>query len=177
MLILKKILEIIKRKNDFAFSIVDEVLDEESRHVSFNVRLEGKCLSPVQKNAIDLLKIARDKTIFSDDDYDKILMAVIDNQRKITEKKYQSQYSLINHRFSEQLEAPLVVYMDDKNKLHIKLAKEVYSNIEILRKFKAEDSACIGSIVGYHDAEQEFKMRNSVKRNNVITLDRRVRSI
>lgn len=80
--------------------------------------------------------------------------------------------SLIKHQFSEQLEEPLVVYKDLlHNKIHIKPAKEIYSTIDNLRKFSSEDSACIGNIVGSHEAEIEHKLREKLKKNNVIMFD------
>ena len=77
----------------------------------------------------------------------------------------------MKHQFSEQLKEPLVVFSDSKNKIYIKPAKEIYNDLDYIKKFSSEDSACIGNIVGSHEAEQEYKLRTHYKSNKVIKFD------
>ncbi len=146
MSILNKISSIIKDIKSHAFEI--ESVDEDSTTglLFFWVKIEGKCTPPLKKDPITLLQEARSNKYFSDKDFDWILDIMLENQKRIIEKKYKKKYSLINHQFSEQLEEPLIVFSDLNNKIYIKQAKEVYSDIDRIKNFSSEDSACIGNI-------------------------------
>lgn len=154
-----------------AFKIESYDEDTETGLIFFWVKIENKSVRPVKKDPIELLREARAKNCFSEKDHDWIIDVMLENQKRLIENKYKKNYSIIKHQFSEQLEEPLVVYKDLNSKIYIKPAKEIYSSIEKLRKFNSEDSACIGNIVGGHEAEQECRLRNKNKKSNVIKFD------
>ncbi|MCC5014299.1 MULTISPECIES: hypothetical protein [Legionella] len=154
-----------------SFKIESENVDPETGLIYFWIQLHGKCTPLLKKDPIELLREARAKNFFSEDDYDRIIAALLENQKRLIEFKYKKKFHLIKHQFSEQLEQPLIVYNDSTNKIYIKPAKEIYSNIESLRMFSSEDSACIGNIVGSHETEQEFRIRKEAKKENVIKFD------
>ena len=87
-------------------------------------------------------------------------------------------YELINHRFSELNNEPLIVY---KNLLtdqyYMKSAKEVFTTIHLIQQFDSQDCACIGNIVGSYETEKELKSHKIIaieKINNIIKLDNSV---
>ena len=162
---------IIKEMKAPAFKIESDEADPKTGLIFFWVRIENKSVHPMKKDPIELIREARSKNCFSEKDYDWIIDVMLENQKILIENKHKKQFSLIKHQFSEQLEEPLVVYKDIENKIFIKPAKEIYSSIEKLKKFSSEDSACIGNIVGSHEAEQEYKLRNQCKKSNVIKFD------
>ena len=153
-----------------AFKIVSVDEDQETKLIFFWVKVQHKCVHPVRKDPIELLREARSKNCFSDKDYDWIIDVLLENQKRLIENKFKQKYSLIKHQFSDQLEEPLIVYSDMNNKIYVKPAKEIYSCVEKLKKFSSQDSACIGSIVGSHEAEQESKFRKQHK-NNIVKFD------
>lgn len=171
MLAFRKIFSILKDVNSPAFKIESSNEDPETGLIFFWVKIQDKCVHPVKKDPIELLRDTRSKNCFSDKDHDWIIDVMLENQKRLTENKFKKNYSLIKHQFSEQLEEPLVVYNDSNNKIYIKPAKEIYSNVDSLKKFCSEDTACIGNIVGSHEAEQEYKLRNLYKNSNVIKFD------
>lgn len=171
MSLLKIISSLVKETKSHAFKIESDENDPESGLIFFWVTIQNKSVHPVKKDPIELLREARSKNYFSKEDYDWIIDVMLENQKRLIENKFKKTYSLINHQFSEQLEEPLVVYRDSQNKIFIKPAKEVYSTIDKIRKFNSEDSACIGNIVGSHEAEQECKLRNQFKNSNIIKFD------
>lgn len=158
----------IKSQN---LEIISEEEDPESGLVYLLVKLSGKCTPPIPKDPLILLKESGSKRHFSKEHYEWALASMLENQKRIIEKKYKKPYSLINHQFSEQLEEPLIVYKDQlTNKISIKPAKEIYYNIEKLKQFSSEDSACIGNIVGCNEAEKDYKFCREHKKNNVVKL-------
>ena len=172
MSILSEIYSVIKNNKSYSFKIDGTHEDNTSKLISFLVRLEGKCTPPIKKDPISLLKEGRAHNYFSEEDFNTILDALLENQKRLIESKYRKKLTLIKHQFSEQLNEPLVVYNDINNhQINIKPAKEIYSNIEMLRQFNSEDSACIGYIIGCHETENEYKFRNKDKPNNVLKFD------
>ncbi|HAT7809673.1 TPA: hypothetical protein ACXYLK_002744 [Legionella pneumophila] len=171
MSVLSIISSIIKEIKSPAFKIESDDEDPKTGLIFFWVKIENKSVHPMKKDPIELLREARSKNCFSKKDYDWIIDVMLENQKRLIENKFKKNFSLIKHQFSEQLEEPLVVYKDLTNKIYIKPAKEIYSSIEKLKKFNSEDSACIGNIVGSHEAEQEYRLRNQCKNSNVIKFD------
>ncbi|HDV5785716.1 TPA: hypothetical protein RJD83_002694 [Legionella pneumophila] len=171
MSLLSIISSIIKEIKSPAFKIESDDEDPKTGLIFFWVKIENKSVHPMKKDPIELLREARSKNCFSKKDYDWIIDVMLENQKRLIENKFKKKFSLIKHQFSEQLEEPLVVYKDLTNKIYIKTAKEIYSSIEKLKKFNSEDSACIGNIVGSHEAEQEYRLRNQCKNSNVIKFD------
>ncbi|HEK3886312.1 TPA: hypothetical protein SM062_003214, partial [Legionella pneumophila] len=136
------------------------------------VKIVGKCTLPILKDPLILLKESGSKSHFSEDDFNWILATILENQKRIIEKKYKKRFLLIKHQFSEQLEEPLIVYKDQlTNQIYIKPAKEIYSNIEKLKQFSSEDSACIGNIVGCNETEKDYKFCREHKKDNLIRFD------
>lgn len=169
---LSRIYSIIKNNKFYSFKIDGTYEDKSSRLISFWVMINGKCTPPIKKDPIELIKEARSSHHFSESDFNEILDALLENQKRLIENKFRKKLSLIKHQFSEQLKEPLVVYNDLINQqIYIKPAKEIYSNIDMLRQFSSEDSACIGNIVGCHEAESENNLRNKKNKNNVIKFD------
>lgn len=161
----------MKRVRTNAFEIDSVAEDESSGLMFFWVKLVGKCTPPLRKDPLELLKEITFKNSFSNEDYNWIVDALLENQKRLIEIKYKKKYSLIKHQFSEQLEEPLVIYTDLDKKIYIKPAKEIYSNRESINKFSSNDSACIGNIVGGYQIEKEYKLRTENKINNVIKFD------
>jgi hypothetical protein len=169
MLVFNIISSIMKKSPAFKIDSVSE--DPETRLIFFWIKIESKSVPPVKKDPIELLRDARSKNCFSDEDYDWIITVMLENQKRLIENKFKKNYFLIKHQFSEQLNEPLIVYNDLSNKIFIKPAKEIYSNIESLNKFNSQDSACIGNLVGSHETESEYKLRNQHKSSNVVKFD------
>jgi hypothetical protein len=149
--------------------------DKTTGLVNLIVTIDGRCTPPIKREPFELLKeISSSTQSFSAKDFNLIIHYMLENQKRITEKKHQKAYSLIKHQFSDQLEEPLVVFKDVKtDQIHIKAAKDIFANLEIIKKFNSEDSVCIGNLVGYYEAEKEFKRRQMQihNSNNVIKFD------
>lgn len=169
MSVLSRFFSIIKEIKSHAFEIESVDKDDSTGLLFFWVKVGGKCTPPLRKDPISLLK--EGSKYFSKEDFDWIIDTVLENQKRIIEQKYKKKHSLIKHQFSEQLEEALIVYSDLRNKIYIKPASEIYSDIEKLKKFSSEDSACIGNIVGCCEAEKGHRLREERKANNVIKFD------
>lgn len=138
----------------------------------FWVKIQNKCVHPVKKDPIELLKDSRATNCFSEKDHAWIIEITLENQKRLIENKFKKSLFLVNHQFSEQMEEPLIVYKDADNRLYIKPAKEIYSNIEKLKLFSSEDCACIGNLVGSHETEQELQLKLKYQqKNNVVKFD------
>lgn len=163
--LLKKIFSVVK---SHAFEIDSLEEDPITGQLFLWVKVEGKCIPPIKKDPLELLKEGRSSNAFSKEDYDWIIDAVLENQKRLSENKYKKKFTLIKHQFSEQLEEPFIVYSDVNRQIHIKPAKEIHSNVEDLKKFSSDDSACIGYIVGCYVTEKEFQYHREKKPNNII---------
>jgi hypothetical protein len=171
MSVLKKMSFIMRELGSLAFQIESCDEDTATGLLYFWVKIVGKCTPPIKIDPIDLLKEARSNKQFSEADFNWAMDSMLENQKRIIERKYKNTYALIKHQFSEQLEEPLIVYSDRFKKIHIQPAKEVHCNIEKIKKFSSEDSACIGYIVGCYETEKEYKIRQKTKRPNTIKFD------
>lgn len=172
--VFKNLLSRIKKITSENLSIQSEEIDKKSGLIILIVKINGRCSPLIKKDPFELLREIGHKAAFSKKDFDLIIDSALKNQKKVTEMKYLKPYSLINHQFSGQLEEPLIVYKDITNdQVYIKAAKEIFSDIEIIRKFNAEDSICIGHIVGCHETERESKLCQAQKQevNNIINFD------
>ncbi|CAM4448755.1 MAG: hypothetical protein LEGION0403_FIIPPAGN_02254 [Legionella sp.] len=170
--VFKKIFILINEIKSQNLEITSEDEDAESGLIYLSVKIAGKCTPPIPKDPLILLKESGSKNHFSKEHFAWALDTMLENQKRIIERKYKKQFSLINHQFSEQLEEPLIVYQDQlTNQISIKPAKEIYYNIEKLKQFNSEDSACIGNIVGCNEAEKDYKFCREHKKNNVVKFD------
>ncbi|HAU0908683.1 TPA: hypothetical protein JBH59_02515 [Legionella pneumophila] len=170
--ILKKISLLINEIKSQNLEITSEEENNESGLLYLSVKIVGKCTLPIPKDPLILLKESGSKSHFSKDDFNWILATILENQKRIIEKKYKKRLTLIKHQFSEQLEEPLIVYKDQiTNQIYIKPAKEIYSNIEQIKQFSSEDSACIGNIVGCNETEKDYKFCREHKKDNVFKFD------
>lgn len=170
--ILKKIFLLINEIKSQNLEITSEEENKDSGLIYLSVKLSGKCTQPISKDPLVLFKESGSKNHFSEDDFNWILATILENQKRMIERKYKKKYKLIKHQFSEQLEEPLIVYQDQlTNQISIKPAKEIYSNIEKLKQFNPEDSACIGNIVGCNETEKDYKFCREHKKNNVVKFD------
>lgn len=170
--ILKKILLLINEIKSQNLEITSEEENNESGLIHLSVKIVGKCTLPITKDPLTLLKESGSKTHFSDKDFNWILATILENQKRIIEKKYKKKFTLIKHQFSEQLEEPLIVYKEQlTNQIYIKPAKEIYSNIEKIKQFNSEDSACIGNIVGCNETEKDYKFCQEHTKSNVFKFD------
>lgn len=170
MSIMNKIHSILKVTKSPALTItIDE--DCKSNLLFFWVKIEGKCTPPLKRDPVDLLKECYGKNSFSKGDHNRIISTMLENQKRIIDSKYKKGFSLIKHQFSHQLEEPLIVFSDSTRQIHIKTAKEIYSNIKNLKRFSSEDSACIGYIIGCHETQKEIAYRNKNSETNVINFD------
>lgn len=177
MSIIDKITSIIKVIKTHAFELESVNKDGKTGLLYCMVKIGGKCVPSMRIDPLDLVKDGKIVKCISEDDFNKVIEALLENQKIIIENKYKKKYTLIKHQFSEQLEEPLVVYSDSLNKIYIKPAKDIYSALEKIKQFSSEDSACIGNIVGCSETEKEYKFRNANKlANNVIRFDNSVLS-
>ncbi|WP_058463077.1 hypothetical protein [Legionella adelaidensis] len=156
---------IFKEIKSSAFII--ESLDEDPKSglFFFWVKVKNKSLQPIRKDPLELLREIRSRNCFSSKDYDWIINILLENQKRLTEKKHQKPFSFIKHQYSEHLNETLIVFRDSNNKIHVKKAKEIYFDSSNLKKFNSVDCACIGYIVGTHDIEQDFKLKTNQKIN------------
>lgn len=147
--------------NQFKIESVEE--DLSSGLLYFLIKVEGKCAPLIKRNPLDLIKENSLPDLFSRDDFDLIVDSILENQKRIIENKYKNKFSLIKHQFSDKLQEPLIIYKDLRTKkTHIKTAKEIYSNINYIKEFNSEDSACIGNIMGCYETELEHEIRKKM---------------
>lgn len=150
-----------------------EIISEDNINtglINLIVKFPGKYMPP--KDPLVVMRECGALSNFSKEDFDIILSAILENQKRIIEKKYKKQLLLIKHQFSDQLNEPLIVYKDlSTEQIYIKPAKEIYYNIEKIKLFSSEDSACIGNIIGSYEAEKDIKTCKEKKMNNVIKFD------
>lgn len=167
--ILTKISMLIKEIKSQNLEIESENEDIDSGLIYLSVKISGKCAPGMSKDPLVLLRESGSKSHFVKEDFDWILDTILENQKRIIEKKYKKRYSLINHQFSEQLDEPLIVYMDIQNEqIEMKPAKEIYSNVAKLEQFNSVDSACIGNMVGCNEAEKDHNFCKENKKSNVV---------
>ena len=166
MSVITKIYSIIKEKKSSVFKIESVNEDLSTGLLVFLVKIEGKNPSVFKKDPRLLLSDCRSKNSFSDDDFNWIVDTVLENHKRIIEEKHHKKHYLLTHQYSDQLRESLIVYRDIENKIHMKRAKEIYSNIENIRNFSSEDSACIGNMVGYCDGEKDYISLQRKKRKN-----------
>jgi len=170
--ILNKIFFTINEIKSQSFEIISEKEDNASGLIYLSVKIAGKCTPPMFKDPLIILRESRSKALFSEEDHDWILATLLENQKRLIEKKYKKQLVLIKHQFSEQLDEPLIVYKDQTTEqIQIKPAKEIYYNLEKIRQFNSEDSACIGNIMGCYEAEKDYRLCKEKKTNNIIKFD------
>lgn len=174
MVFFRRIRELFKRINTANFKIVSVDEDNQTGLILLSIGIEGKCAPVIPEDPLVILKESSPKA-FSKEDRDKIIDSVLENQKRLIENKYKNKLSLINHQFSEQLEEPLIVYKDFQGLIYLKPARDIYYNVDKLKLFHAEDSACIGNMVGHYEAEIEsiLKDKNKNERNNVVNFDRK----
>ena len=173
MRILKKLFLFIKEIRSQKLKItVNE--DKTSGLISMSIVFPYKSTPPIFKDPLDLLKESYPKVVFSEEDFSTILDSILENQKRIIEKKHKKECSIIKHQFSDQLDEPLVVYNEvGTNKIYIKPAREIYLNVKQLDRFNSNDSACIGNIVGCSETERDYKIRSKkTNKNNVIKFDK-----
>lgn len=145
--------------------ILDAIEDSRTGLINLSVKFSGKCTGSMLKDPLSLLKEKELYSLFSSQDFKKVLDAILENQKKILSKKYKHRFVLIKHQFSEQLDQPLIVYKDiDTDQIYMKPACEIYSDITKLRQFNSEDSACIGYIMGCFETEKDYKFCSTVKK-------------
>ena len=170
--VLKKYLLLFNEIKYQNLEITSEEENIDTGLLYLSVKIVGKCISPVPKDPLILLGESGSKYIFSETDFNWILSTILENQKRLIEKKYRKKFTLIKHQFSEQLKEPLIVYKNHlTEQIKIKPAKEIYSNIDMLKQFSPEDSACIGNIVGCNETEKDLKICYELKQNNVFKFD------
>ena len=129
---------------------VDSVKIDSATGVSYLlISIQGKSSGVIRREPLDLIKENSLLTSFSKDDFDLVIDTLLKNQKRLIEDKYRPELALVRHQYSDQLNAPLLVYKEiKKNQLYIKPAQEVYADLSLMRRFSATDAVCIGHIVG-----------------------------
>ncbi len=151
--------------------------DPEKGLLCLILRINGKCTPPIKRMPYQFLMEngTNASSMLSQEDFNSLVSALLENQKRMVKKKYEKIYILINHKISEQNGEPLLVYQNIISKQYnIKPAKEVFTDLNLIQNFDSKDSACIGNIVGVYETEKELKYRqtNSAEKiNNVVKFD------
>ena len=172
MIILNKLLSFINeiRSQKLKINVCE---DEINGLVCISIQFPYKSTPPIFKDPLDLAKESYSTSMISETDFSIIMDSILENQKRIIEKKYKKKCRIVKHQFSDQLNEPLVIYKElSTNKTHIKPAREIYSSLKQINEFDSQDSACIGNLVGCSETEKEYRQRfNSKKKDSIVKLD------
>ncbi len=155
----KQTFSIIERNKSLKIESIEE--DKETGLLYLVVKINGKCTPPISKDPCKLVfeNSSENSNLFSKDDYSSIIGTMLENQKRIIEKKHKKNHLFIKHNFSEQTGEPLVFYQNiSTNQHHIKSAKEIFTDANLINNFNSQDSACIGNLVGCFEMEKELNL-------------------
>lgn len=123
------------------------------------IKIDGKFTPPISKDTCKfILENSRgNPSLLSEEDFSSAIKAMLENQKRIIERKYKKNYLFIKYKFSEITGEPLLFYKNiSTNQHYIKNAKEIFSDISLINHFDSKDRACIGNIVGCFEIEKEL---------------------